>query len=210
MPRHKKMRLGSDDTWPPANNVVIHDGPLLQFSNTEVPTVQPNAVVLDVGVPYTGNIKEFDQTSICLELYQLAVIKIKRDIYRAVQLKSGSTVVYMIISADTERGLIQKHIREKDRKVNYRLWLDNSMAQKKPQSQTDRLLFGDICFLSTPLCNQLKSEKLEKMDRKAKAVPVRTETVTVKISIDTDLTLNAGDAMALLNGSKKLILSDKT
>jgi hypothetical protein len=209
MPPLKKMRLGSADTWPPENNVVPDEGPLLQFPGEKTPTVQSGAVIIDEGVTYTTEKPEIDFSNLCLNLSQLAVIKLKRYIYRAVQLKSKTAVVYMIISADTERSLIQKHIRLKDRKVNYRLWFDNSTAQKKPQSQTDRNLFGEHCFLSSLLCDQLKTEKLEKLDRKARNTPARTDTVTIKISFDTDISLSATDAIALLNGSKKLILSDK-
>ena len=92
--------------------------------------------------------------------------------------------------------------------MNYRLWLDNSMAQKKPQSQTDRSLFGNVCFLSTPLCDQLKHEKLVKLERKPR-VSSKTDTVSVRLSIDTEIALSAADAIALLSGAKRLVLSDK-
>lgn len=200
------MRLGSDDEWPPQNTALVAEGPLVCFPDSKEASVQPDAIVLFEGTPVFGDLADLNPGKMDLTLSELAVVKIARDIYRAVQLKSQTPVVYIIISADVERSLIQKHIRLKDRKVNYRLWLDNSAAMKKPQSTADKQLFGNHCFLSTPLCNQLQTEKIEKMERKPR---VRTDNVVVKISIDANLSLSSTDAMALLSGAKKLVLLDK-
>lgn len=206
MPQAKKMRLGSSDEWPPQNDVVVAEGPLVLFPDGKEPTPRPDAVLLSQGTKVEQALTAFDVQNLSLALSELAVLRITRDVYRAVQLKSESTEVYIIISADVERTLIQKHIRSKDRKVNYRLWLDNSIAFKKPQSTADRQLFGNYCYLSTPLCTQLQNEKLEKMERKPRG---KTDSVTVHLAIDANLSLSPTDAIALLSGAKKLVLLDK-
>ncbi len=110
----------------------------------------------------------------------------------------------MVISADTERALIQRHVREMDRKVNYRLWYENSMTQKKPMSEADQHLFGEHCFLSFPLCEALRIERCEKAEKRPRQVRGKgtyTFTLTVNIS--------ATEGAALMNGTKKLYIADK-
>ena len=105
MPQAKKMRLGSSDEWPPQNDVVVAEGPLVLFPDGKEPTPRPDAVLLSQGTKVEQALTAFDVQNLSLALSELAVLRITRDVYRAVQLKSESTEVYIIISADVERTL---------------------------------------------------------------------------------------------------------
>ena len=206
MSKRKRVRRTSTDDWPTEPEPPQTEGPLVKFPDAKNAKTVPDLLILDPGIPYTGTTETFVTTDV-LELAQLAVLKMKKNIFRAVQLNSKTHTVYMVISAEVERSLIQKHVRVRDRKVNYRLWYDNSLANKKPQSEADRLLFGQHCFLSSALCQTLKSERAEKSERRPKRDT--SKTVELTVSLKTTITVSSADALAILAGTKQLVVADK-
>ena len=205
MSKRKRVRRTSTDDWPTEPEPPQTEGPLVKFPDAKNAKTVPDLLILDPGIPYTGTTETFVTTDV-LELAQLAVLKMKKNIFRAVQLNSKTHTVYMVISAEVERSPIQKHVRVRDRKVNYRLWYDNSLANKKPQSEADRLLFGQHCF-SAPLSARPSSPSAEKSERRPKRDT--SKTVELTVALKTTITVSSADALAILAGSKQLVVADK-
>ena len=205
MSKRKRIRRTSTDDWPTEPEPPQTEGPLVKFPDAKNAKTVPDLLILDPRIPYTGTAETF-VTSDVLELAQLAVLKVKKYFQGGTIKLQNSHGLYGDLGgggalADPEarsctgpKGQLQALVRQFARK------------QEAPERGRPSPLWSAL-LLSSALCQTLKSERAEKSERRPKRDA--SKTVELTVALKTTITVSSADALAILAGTKQLVVADK-